>query len=83
MGGYICKILVNQLFDTVYAYEDNEEDRFVMGEAELQVCTTVLIESKLNTNKKLGEDFISLPKEDYDYKIENISYNVIETRDWF
>lgn len=79
----ICKILAKQLFETVYAYEDNEGDRFVMGEAELQVCATVLIESKLNTNKKLGEDFISLSKEDYDYKIENISYNVIDTRDWF
>lgn len=49
----ICKILINQLFNTIYAYEDNVEYRFVMGEAELQVFATVIIESKPNTNIKL------------------------------
>lgn len=78
-----CKILINQLVNTVFAYEDNEGDRFVMGEAELQVCSTVLIESKLNTNIKLGEEFVSLSKEDYTCKVENISYNVINTCDHF
>ena len=77
----ICKILINQLFNTIYAYEDNEGDRFVMGEAELQVYATVIIESKLNTNIKLGEDFVSLSKEDYTCKVEDISYDVINIWD--
>lgn len=79
----ICKILINQLFNTIYAYEDNEGDRFVMGEAELQVYATVIIESKLNTNIKLGEDFVSLSKEDYTCKVEDISYDVINAWDCF
>lgn len=79
----ICKILINQLFNTIYAYEDDEDDRFVMGEAELQVYATVIIESKLNTNIKLGEDFVSLSKEDYTCEVEDISYDVINTWDRF
>ena len=79
----ICKILINQLFNTIYAYEDNVEYRFVMGEAELQVFATVIIESKPNTNIKLGEDFVSLSKEDYTCKVEDISYDVINTWDCF
>ena len=52
-----------------------------MGEAELQVYATVIIESKLNTNIKLGEDFVSLSKEDYTCKVEDISYDVINIWD--
>lgn len=76
-----CKILINQCFEVIYAYEDNEGDRYKMGECEILVYATVTISGDIDDI--LGNDFMLLDKSNYTIDIDHISYSVISNSNIF
>lgn len=77
------ELSVQLLFELIIAYEDNEGDRFILGEAELLLSSIVCIRQEYIKNDKLNTYVILTPKEvdKSNYKVENISYEIISCKD--
>ena len=70
-------------FELIIAYEDNDGDRIILGEAELLLSAIVSIRQEFIKNNKLNTYTILTPKKinEANFTVSSISYEVISCKD--